>query len=154
MGEDAIIIYTDGASRGNPGRGGYGVILKYKDKYKEFSYGYMKTTNNRMELLAVIVGLEAIKKRDLPVVVYSDSSYVVDAIEKKWLLGWVKKGFVGKKNEDLWRRYLKAAQGLNIKFIWVKGHSTNAGNNRCDQLATQAADSSELGIDRVYEESI
>ena len=116
-----ITIYTDGAAKGNPGNGGYGVILDYRGKRKELSQGYRMTTNNRMELLAVIAGLEAIKKKGWEVEVVSDSKYVVDAVEKKWLQGWVAKDFKGKKNSDLWKRYLLVAKGQKIRFKWIKG---------------------------------
>src|SRR5690606_29013668 len=118
-----IEIFTDGAAKGNPGNGGYGAILRYGKKEKELSQGYRLTTNNRMELLAVIVALEEVKKRDIPIVVYSDSKYVIDSITKNWIHGWVKTGFKGKKNKDLWMRYLKVANGLHITFNWVKGHN-------------------------------
>ncbi len=134
-----IDIYTDGSSRGNPGPGGYGVVMKYKEHRKEISQGFIKTTNNRMELLAVIVGLESIKGESKNVLVTSDSKYVVDAIEKKWVFGWEKKGFKGKKNPDLWRRFLKIYPAHNVKFKWVKGHAGHIENERCDELAVDAA---------------
>jgi ribonuclease HI len=146
-----IVMYTDGASQGNPGRGGYGVVLKYKQHRKEISQGFRLTTNNRMELLAVIVGLEAIKDSSHEVTVYSDSRYVVDAIEKKWLWGWVKKNFTKVKNPDLWQRLLKVYSKHKVRFVWVKGHAGNPENERCDQLAVRAALGSELLIDEGYE---
>jgi ribonuclease HI len=147
-----ITMYTDGASQGNPGPGGYGVVLKYKQHRKEISQGYRLTTNNRMELLAVIVGLEAIKEPGYEVTVYSDSRYVVDAIEKKWLWGWVKKGFAKVKNPDLWQRLLKVYTKHKVRFVWVKGHAGNPENERCDQLAVQAASNRQLLlIDEGYE---
>ena len=146
-----INIYTDGSSQGNPGNGGYGAILEFQGKRKELSQGFRKTTNNRMELLAVIAALEALKKENLNITVYSDSKYVVDAIEKKWLDGWVKTGFKKKKNPDLWRRYLEASKGHNIKYIWLKGHAGHPQNERCDQLAVAAAQSYDLLIDEGYE---
>lgn len=146
-----LIIYTDGAARGNPGPGGYGILLKWGDKVKELSQGYRRTTNNRMELLAVIVALQNLKKEGLNIVVYTDSSYVVNAVEKGWLFGWVKKNFKGKKNADLWKRFLEYYNKHNIKFQWVKGHANNPGNNRCDELATAAADSGDWLIDEGYE---
>jgi ribonuclease HI len=146
-----IVMYTDGASRGNPGPGGYGVVLKYKQHRKELSAGFRKTTNNRMELLAVIVGLEALKEPGHQVSIYSDSKYVVDAIEKKWLWGWVKKDFAKTKNPDLWRRFLKVYPKHQVKFIWVRGHAGNIENERCDQLAVQAAEGFNLLIDEGYE---
>lgn len=148
-----IEIFTDGAAKGNPGNGGYGAILRYGNKEKELSQGYRLTTNNRMELLAVIVALEEVKKRDIPIVVYSDSKYVIDSITKNWIHGWVKTGFKGKKNKDLWMRYLKVAHGLQITFTWVKGHNGHPENERCDVLAVQAAESKNLLIDEAFEQS-
>ncbi|MEM0942121.1 MAG: ribonuclease HI [Bacteroidota bacterium] len=147
-----IIIYTDGAAKGNPGPGGYGTILRYGNKEKELSEGFRKTTNNRMELLAVIVGLEAIKKPGWRVKVISDSKYVIDAITKGWLSKWVKKDFKEKKNRDLWERYLKASAKHDVSFQWVKGHAGHLENERCDQLAVRAAESSRLKVDKVFEE--
>jgi ribonuclease HI len=147
-----ITIYTDGSSRGNPGPGGYGAILMYKDIRKEISQGFRLTTNNRMELMAVIMGLKAIKNKEMPVCIYSDSQYVVNAVEKGWLVNWIKTDFKGgKKNKDLWLEFYKLAKGKSLKFIWVKGHANNPFNNRCDELATAAADSNYLLIDEVYE---
>ncbi len=146
-----ITIFTDGAAKGNPGRGGYGTILRFGDKEKELSEGYRHTTNNRMELLAVIIGLEAIKKPNWKVLVVSDSKYVVDAVSKGWLDGWVKKGFKGKKNQDLWERYLQVAKKHEVKFKWIKGHAGHLENERCDQLAVAAAESKHLKIDEVFE---
>ena len=139
-----ITIYTDGASRGNPGPGGYGVVLKYKKHRKELSAGFKKTTNNRMELLAVIVGLEALKEEKLPVTIYSDSKYVVDAVDKGWLWSWVKKDFKDKKNKDLWKRFIPAYKKQKVKFKWVKGHAGNPENERCDALAVAAAQGNRL----------
>jgi ribonuclease HI len=137
---DKIYIYTDGSSRGNPGPGGYGVVMKFKGKVKELSQGYIHTTNNRMELLAIIVALEAIKNTKYRIEVYSDSKYVVDSISKGWVFNWdKKKNFGGKKNEDLWRRYLNIHNNFNINFNWVKGHNGHEENERCDVLATTAA---------------
>ena len=150
---NTITIYTDGSSRGNPGPGGYGAILMYGDHRKEISKGFRRTTNNRMELMAVIEGLKLIKKRELPVVIYSDSQYVVKAIEEGWLKNWIRTNFKGgKKNKDLWTTYYDLSQKFNIKMVWVKGHATNPFNNRCDELATSAADGGDLGIDAGYEE--
>ena len=149
-----ITIYTDGSSKGNPGPGGYGTVLKYKGLRKELSEGFRKTTNNRMELLAVIKGLEAIKKPNAPVTVYSDSKYVVDSIEKGWLWGWIKKGFKGKKNKDLWLRYAKIHKVHRVTFQWVKGHAGNEENERCDELAVDAAEGSNLQIDMEFENGI
>lgn len=147
-----IEIFTDGAAKGNPGRGGYGTLLRFGKNEKELSQGFRMTTNNRMELLAVIVGLEAITNKKYPVEVYSDSKYVVDSVSKGWLAGWVKKGFKGKKNKDLWLRYLKAVEGVTINFNWIKGHNGHPENERCDQLAVNAAESKNLEIDTVFEE--
>jgi len=152
MPENGLIIYTDGASRGNPGRGGYGAILKWGNTEKELSGGYRKTTNNRMELMAVIAALEVLKKEGLPVTVYSDSQYVVKAVEQGWLKNWIATDFKGgKKNKDLWLRFFELSKKHRIKFVWVKGHASNAFNNRCDILATGAADGHHLLVDEVYE---
>ena len=148
-----IRIYTDGAAQGNPGPGGFGVILKYKDAIKEISGGFRLTTNNRMELLAVITGLEAIKKEGIPVSIFSDSEYVVKAIEQGWLWGWEKKNFAKKKNEDLWRRYIPLHKQYRPKFHWIRGHAGHAENERCDYLAVQAAAGSQLLVDVEYEKS-
>ncbi len=145
-----VIIYTDGASSGNPGKGGYGTILMSGHHKKELSQGYQLTTNNRMELLAVIVGLEALKKEHCQVTVYSDSKYVVDAIEKKWVFGWLKKGFKGKKNEDLWRRFLQIYPKHQVKMVWIKGHANIPGNERADQLAVEASQCKDLLEDTGY----
>ncbi len=150
-----IKIYTDGSSRGNPGPGGFGVILMWNNHRKEISKGYRLTTNNRMELLAVITGLESITKKELPVVVYSDSQYVVKAIEEGWLNNWIRTNFKGgKKNKDLWTRYYHLSRNMKVKLKWVKGHADNPFNNRCDELATTAADGKNLVVDEGYEESI
>ena len=149
---DILEIYTDGASRGNPGRGGYGIVLKWNENRREISAGYRKTTNNRMELLAVIVAIETLTREGLNIKIYTDSKYVVDAVEKKWVFGWVKKQFKDKKNKDLWLRFLESYKKHSIQFIWVKGHASNRENNRCDELATQAADNGNLLIDTWYEE--
>ena len=149
---EKIIIYTDGSSRGNPGPGGYGVLLLFGKHKKELSQGYRLTTNNRMELLGVIVALESITNRDYPVVVYTDSKYIVNAVQLGWLKTWLKTNFKGgKKNPDLWRRFQAIAQQLTIEFIWVKGHANNPHNNRCDGLATSAADGKSLLVDDGYE---
>jgi ribonuclease HI len=153
--EDRIQLYTDGASRGNPGRGGYGAVLLFGHHRKELSQGYRLTTNNRMELLAVIAGLEAIKKNELPITVFSDSQYVVNAVEKGWLKNWIKTDFKGgKKNKDLWKHYHELAKKFTIRFVWVKGHADNPLNNRCDELATAAADGKNLLVDAGYEEGL
>lgn len=149
--EGMINMYTDGAAKGNPGNGGYGVILEFQGSRKELAEGFRMTTNNRMELLAVIVGLEAIKKPGWKVVVYSDSKYVVDAVEKGWLRGWIKKDFKGKKNADLWKRFWKVYQQHEVRFRWIKGHAGHPQNERCDQLAVAAAESAMLQVDDVFE---
>jgi ribonuclease HI len=146
-----IEIYTDGSSSGNPGPGGFGVILRSGQHYKELSAGFRKTTNNRMELLAVITGLEAIKTPNQNVTIYSDSKYVIDAIEKRWVHGWVVKGFAGKKNKDLWLRYLAVSKMHNVRFVWVRGHNGHAENERCDELAVAAGKQKNLLIDSVFE---
>jgi len=152
MSKPQVIIYTDGASRGNPGPGGYGTILIAGKHIKELSQGYKRTTNNRMELMAVIAGLQALKKDGLKIVIYSDSKYVVDAVEKGWLNTWIATNFKGgKKNKDLWLTYYHLAKKHFIRFVWVKGHADNPYNNRCDQLATAAADSGNLMDDEGYE---
>ena len=147
-----VTIYTDGSSRGNPGPGGYGAILLTGQHRKELSQGYRHTTNNRMELMAVIEGLKALKKRHIEVTVYSDSQYVVNAVEKGWLKKWVSTNFSGgKKNKDLWLEYHRIAMDFTIKFFWVKGHADNPLNNRCDELATMAADNGPHLPDEGYE---
>jgi ribonuclease HI len=146
-----IEIYTDGASSGNPGPGGYGVILRSGQHYKELSAGYRKTTNNRMELLAVIKALEALKNPNQTVTIHSDSKYVIDAIEKRWVHGWVAKGFKDKKNKDLWLRYLELSKLHRINFVWVRGHNGHPENERCDQLAVAASKQKDLLIDSVFE---
>ena len=146
-----ITIFTDGAAKGNPGPGGYGVVMKYNQHRKELSEGFRFTTNNRMELLAVIRALKEIKVRDITVKIYSDSKYVVDAIEKGWLWGWQKKGFKDKKNPDLWRIYIPLHTRYKPKFVWVKGHAGHPENERCDQLAVAAAEGPNLPPDEVYE---
>ncbi|RMG77111.1 MAG: ribonuclease HI [Bacteroidetes bacterium] len=148
-----IEIFTDGASRGNPGPGGYGVVLKSGNHYKELSEGFRLTTNNRMELLAVIKALEALKQPNNDVVIYSDSKYVVDAVEKGWVFDWAEKGFKGKKNADLWQRFLELYPQQNIRFVWVKGHAGHPENERCDRLAVQAATGSSLKIDSEFEKN-
>lgn len=146
-----IKIYTDGSSRGNPGPGGFGVILISGDHRKEISKGFKLTTNNRMELLAVIVGLEAIKNHDNVIDIYSDSKYVVESVEKKWVFGWEKKEFKDKKNPDLWKRFLAIYAKHKVKFHWIKGHNAHPENERCDVLATEAADGFDLLIDSGYQ---
>ena len=145
-----ITIYTDGAAKGNPGNGGYGVVMMSGKYQKELSEGYRLTTNNRMELLSVIVALETIKK-PAEVQIFSDSKYVVDAVEKGWVFGWQKKGFKGKKNIDLWQRFLLIYPKHKIKLNWVKGHAGNLYNERCDTLAVEAAEGKNLLVDEGYE---
>ena len=145
-------MYTDGAARGNPGPGGYGTILMSGQHYKELSKGYRLTTNNRMELLAVIAGLEALKNLNSHVTIYTDSKYVADAVEKRWVFEWVKKGFKGKKNADLWLRFLKVYTQHTVKFIWIKGHALDPYNEKCDKLAVAAALQPYLLIDEVFEQ--
>ena len=141
MSVQQVTIYTDGSSRGNPGPGGYGVVLISGQARKELSQGYKTTTNNRMELLAVITGLKALKKKGLEVTIYSDSQYVINSVQKGWLKNWIRTNFAGgKKNKDLWMDYHQTAQDFTVKFVWVKGHAENVFNNRCDVLATTAAD--------------
>ena len=151
-----ILIYTDGSSRGNPGPGDYGVILHLNNSqyYKELSQGYRKTTNNRMELLAAIVGLEALTKEGLSVLVVSDSKYVVDAVAKKWVFGWERKRFAGKKNPDLWIRFLKVYRKHQVQFQWIKGHNNHPMNERCDFLAVEASKKNNLLIDEWYEDNV
>ncbi len=134
-----IEIFTDGSSRGNPGPGGYGVILRCGEHYKELSGGFPETTNNRMELTAVIVGLEAVKRPNAEIILYSDSRYVVDSVNKGWVFGWERKRFEKRLNADLWMRFLEVYRRHRVRFVWVKGHADNPMNNRCDQLAVAAA---------------
>lgn len=149
-----ITIYTDGAAKGNPGNGGYGAVMLYKGHRKELAAGFRKTTNNRMELLAVIVSLETLKNEGSRVTIYSDSKYVVDSVEKGWLWNWEKKGFAQKKNPDLWRRFIPAYKKHHVKLQWVKGHAGIPENERCDQLAVEAAEAPNLPADVGYEASI
>jgi ribonuclease HI len=146
-----ITIFTDGAASGNPGPGGYGVMLRSGNHYKELSDGFRLTTNNRMELLAVIVALEELKIEGSEVDIYTDSRYVCDSIEKKWVFDWVKTGFKKKKNEDLWRRFLMVYPKHKIKLHWIKGHANIPENEKCDQLAVRASQSGDLKIDFAYE---
>jgi ribonuclease HI len=150
-----LIVYTDGASRGNPGPGGYGAVLMWGSKRKELSGGYRLTTNNRMELLAVIKALESLTRKDIPLTIFTDSQYVVKAVELKWLDKWVKTNFAGgKKNKDLWMHFYHLAKNYKIVFKWVKGHADNPFNIRCDELATMAADGKNLLIDEGYENEL
>jgi len=150
-----IEIFTDGASSGNPGPGGYGVILRSGPYQKEIAEGFRKTTNNRMELLAVIKGLEALKKPGQQVTIYSDSKYVIDAVEKGWLYNWVKKGFAGKKNRDLWLRFLEIYRQHHVRFVWLKGHAGHPENERCDRMAVQASlDQAKWQVDTGFESGL
>lgn len=149
-----IKLFTDGAAKGNPGPGGYGAILRYGGHEKELSEGFRLTTNNRMELLAVIKGLEAIKKQGIPVTVYSDSKYVVEAVKQGWIWGWEKKDFKNKANPDLWKRYIKLHHKFTPTFVWIRGHAGHAENERCDELAVSAAEGFELEVDEGYEAGI
>ena len=148
-----INIYTDGSAKGNPGKGGFGVVLISGNHYKEISQGFRYTTNNRMELLAVIVGLEHLKNINCEVQVYSDSKYVVDSIEKKWVFQWEKKHFKGKKNADLWKRFLIIYKKHKVSFNWVKGHAGHPQNEKCDYLAVEASEQPQLLVDEGYESS-
>lgn len=145
-----ITIYTDGSALGNPGAGGYGAVLLCGQLRKELSAGFRLTTNNRMELMAVCVALEALKIDGSDVTIYSDSKYVVDAVSKGWVFGWEKKCFSGKKNPDLWIRFLRVYRRHHVRFVWVKGHAETVENNRCDQLAVAAANSKPLYEDTGY----
>ena len=145
-----IFIYTDGAARGNPGPGGFGIVLKSGSYRKEISQGYRLTTNNRMELMGVIVGIEALKIEHCKVTIYTDSKYVVDSVEKRWIFNWMKKDFKGKKNSDLWKRYIEISEHHFIKFVWVKGHSGLPENERCDNLAVAASFQPNLLEDKGY----
>jgi ribonuclease HI len=149
-----IRIFTDGAAQGNPGPGGYGTILKFGAHVKELSEGFRLTTNNRMELMAVIIGLEAVKKNDVPIMIFSDSKYVVDAVEKGWLWNWEKKNFKDKANVDLWLRYIPLHRKLKPRFTWIKGHAGHPENERCDELAVAAANGRDLLVDKEYEKSV
>ncbi|MBE0390675.1 MULTISPECIES: ribonuclease HI [unclassified Flavobacterium] len=150
-----VHIYTDGAAKGNPGRGGYGVVMETvmmgKTYRKEFYEGFRLTTNNRMELLAVVVGLEKLKNPNTKVLVVSDSKYVIDSVVKKWVFGWEKKKFVDRKNADLWKRLLVIYRKHQVDFKWVKGHNSHPQNERCDELAVMASTQKQLSIDAFYE---
>ena len=146
-----IIIYTDGAARGNPGPGGYGVVMMSGPHRKELSQGYKLTTNNRMELMAAVVGLETLKVSPCKVTIYTDSKYVADSVEKRWVFNWVKNNFKGKKNSDLWKRFLEVAGRHHVKFIWVKGHASIPENERCDELAVAASFLPNLPQDSGYQ---
>lgn len=146
-----VTIYTDGAASGNPGPGGYGVVMESGKHRKELWGGYRRTTNNRMELMAVIVGLESLKRPGMEVTVVSDSKYVVDAVEQRWVFGWEKKGFAKKKNPDLWKRFLEVYRKHTVRFKWVRGHNGHPQNELCDQLAVAASQQADLPADENYE---
>ncbi len=152
MTEKKIIIYTDGAASGNPGPGGYGVVMKYGTHRKELSGGFRLTTNNRMELLAVIMALEQLKYDDSSAIIYSDSRYVCEAVNQKWLFDWERKGFKKKKNPDLWKKFLELFRKHSIELVWIKGHNNIAENDRCDQLAVEASRQPDLPVDEGYEQ--
>lgn len=154
MSPGEIVIYTDGAARGNPGPGGYGVVMLYGNHRKELSEGFRLTTNNRMELLAVIRGLQALKRTDLQVKIYTDSRYVADAVNKRWVFNWEAKAFKKKKNPDLWKEFLEVYRKHSVSFIWVKGHANIPENERCDQLAVEASFGNKLLVDSGYVENI
>ena len=147
---EPINLYTDGSSRGNPGPGGYGIVLTCGPHRKEMNGGFRYTTNNRMELLAVIIGLETIRRPNAQVNVYSESSYVVKAVNEGWLAKWLRKGLQKQKNADLWSRYVKISSKHQLRFFWIKGHAGHPENERCDQLAVNAALSDNLAEDTGY----
>ena len=148
-----VTVYTDGGASGNPGPGGYGIVMLSGKHRKEINGGFRLTTNNRMELLAVIIALETLKFEGTDVTIYSDSKYVVDAVTKGWVFNWVKKNFKDKKNPDLWKRFLKIYPKHKVKFVWVKGHAGNELNEVADRLAVSAYLEGVLEVDEVYEES-
>ena len=149
-----IHVYTDGSSRGNPGPGGYGIVMEQKGSnyFKEFSEGFRKTTNNRMELLAVVEALKKIKKDNQKIIVYTDSKYVVNSVEKKFVFAWQKNNFKKKKNIDLWLEFLKEYKKHSVKLKWIKGHNDHPQNERCDSLAVEASKKETLLIDKGYEQ--
>ncbi len=149
-----VVIYTDGSSRGNPGPGGYGIVLESGSYRKELSEGFRTTTNNRMELLAAIEGMKALRKRGMEVIVVSDSKYVVDAVNKGWLFGWEKKNYKDKKNVDLWIEFLKYYREIKPKMKWVKGHNNHPQNERCDTLAVEASKRPDLKVDFGFEKEM
>ena len=153
MSSAQVHIYTDGAARGNPGPGGYGIVMEWVGKpyRKEFSKGFKHTTNNRMELLAVIEALKKLKNEDTSVIVFTDSKYVADAVEKGWVFNWEKKGFKDRKNVDLWIEFLKEYRRHKVKFKWIKGHNEHPQNERCDQLAVEASKGNNLPKDVGFE---
>ncbi|WP_373058105.1 ribonuclease HI [Zunongwangia sp. H14] len=149
-----VHIFTDGAARGNPGPGGYGIVMEWVGKpyRKEFSKGYKHTTNNRMELRAVIEALKKLKMPGLEVLIFTDSKYVVDSVEKKWVLGWEKKGFKDRKNADLWKEFLREYRKHKVRFQWIKGHNDHPQNERCDALAVAASKEKKLLIDEGFQQ--
>ncbi len=155
MNSATVHIYTDGAARGNPGPGGYGIVMEWvgKSYRKEFSRGFAHTTNNRMELIAVIDALKKLKNPGTKAIVFTDSRYVVDAVEKKWVVGWEKKGFKDRKNADLWKDFLKEYRKHNIKFQWIRGHNNHVQNERCDALAVEASKQPRLPPDTGFVET-
>ena len=156
MNSPDVVIYTDGSSRGNPGPGGYGIILEDCNSgfIKEYAKGFKLTTNNRMELLAVIDALKKLKKEPLKIIIYTDSKYVINPIEKKWLDNWKKTGFKNKKNVDLWLEFLPLQEKHNIQFKWIKGHSDHPQNERCDNLAVGASKKDNLFDDIGYNKNL
>lgn len=152
MQQAQVHIYTDGAARGNPGPGGYGIVMEWVGRpyRKEFSDGFKLTTNNRMELLAVIVALKKLKNPGTAAVVFTDSKYVADAVTKGWVFGWEKKGFVNRKNSDLWIEFLKQYRKHKVDFQWIKGHNNHPQNERCDTLAVMASKQKNLKKDTGY----
>jgi ribonuclease HI len=153
--DNIINIHTDGSSRGNPGPGGYGIVMEHLQTgyFKEFSQGFRKTTNNRMELMAVIEALKKLKKTDSNIVIYTDSKYVSDSVEKKWVFKWKKNNFKNKKNIDLWSEFLNIYPSYTMRFMWIKGHNNHPQNERCDYLAVEASKKSNLLIDEIYEKN-
>lgn len=153
MNKPQVHVYTDGAARGNPGPGGYGIVMEWVGKpyQKEFSQGFRHTTNNRMELLAVIEALKKLKNPGTSVLVFTDSKYVVDSVEKRWVFSWEKKGFRDKKNVDLWIEFLKEYRKHKVHFKWIKGHNNHPQNERCDALAVAASKNKKLLIDTGFE---
>jgi len=147
-----VRIFTDGSSLGNPGPGGFGIVMLFGTRRKEISKGFKKTTNNRMELMAVLVALELLKSNKYNIHIFSDSKYVIDSISKGWVYNWQKKNFKGKKNKDLWLKYLRVAKGFNVRYTWVKGHAGNIENERCDVMAVQAAETGPWVEDEGYEQ--
>jgi len=149
-----VHIYTDGAARGNPGPGGYGVVMEWVGKpyKKEFSKGFKHTTNNRMELLAVIDALKNLKNPGTQVLVFTDSKYVVDSVKKGWVFGWEKKGFKDRKNTDLWKDFLVEYRKHEVDFKWIRGHNNHIQNERCDVLAVEASKKPRLLIDQGFKQ--